>query len=170
MDAAVVADRLARNAEHLLGLLEAVDEAQAAWRPGPGRWSLLELVNHLADEERLDFRARLASTLEDPTAPWPPIDPEGWVTSKDYAARDWRASLEDFRRERADSVAWLRGLSAPDWSRAHEHPTIGTLRAGDLLTSWEVHDYLHLRQAVGLLHDWAVDRAAPYEGAYAGGW
>lgn len=170
MDAREVADRLARNVEHLLGLLAGVSEEQARWRPAPGRWSLLELVNHLADEERHDFRARLASTLADPATPWPGIDPEGWVSERDYASRGWAASLADLAAERAASVTWLAGLEAPDWSATHAHPHLGALRAGDLLTSWEVHDYLHLRQVARLLHDWCLRGAAPYDGAYAGGW
>ena len=36
-----------------------VDE-QARWKPGADRWSLLEVINHLYDEEREDFRKRLA--------------------------------------------------------------------------------------------------------------
>jgi len=170
MDAREIADRLARNGAQLLGLLTTVTDEQARWRPAPERWSLLELVNHLADEERLDFRARLASTLADPSAPWPGIDPEGWVRERDYASRDWRASLDDLRAERAASVAWLAGLEAPDWSATFVHPHLGRLRAGDLLTSWEVHDYLHLRQVARLLHDWCLAGAAPYSGDYAGGW
>ena len=38
--------------------------------------------------------------------------------------------VERFVRERADSVAWLRGLGAVDWDLAYEHPQLGTLRAG----------------------------------------
>ena len=31
----------------------------ARWRPEEGGWSVLEIVNHLADEETQDFRQRL---------------------------------------------------------------------------------------------------------------
>ena len=44
---------------------EGLDEESARWRPGPARWSLLEILCHLLDEEREDFRRRIALLLED---------------------------------------------------------------------------------------------------------
>jgi hypothetical protein len=162
--------RLSAAATTLRHMLVGVDAEQAAWKPRPDAWSLLEVVNHLADEERDDFRRRLALTLEDPTRDWPPIDTEGWVTSRDYASRDWHGSLEDFASERQRSVDWLAGLGSVDWSICHEHPKLGPMRAGDLMASWIVHDLLHTRQALRLQYDWAVQLGAPYHVAYAGGW
>lgn len=114
--------------------------------PAPGKWPVVSIVSHMADEERDDFRRRLRSTLEDPAAPWTPIDPEGWARERGYAERDLAPVLADFRSERAESLAWLRSLRSVDWSRAHEHPKLGSLRAGDLLAAWAAHDLLHLRQ------------------------
>jgi hypothetical protein len=39
------------------------------WKPPDGAWSILEIVCHLADEEEIDFRARLESILTDSNAP-----------------------------------------------------------------------------------------------------
>lgn len=170
MDLTECIDQLTVGAATLQQILSRVQPDQAAWRPRPNVWSLLEVVNHLADEERDDFRRRVALTLESPTRDWPPIDPEGWVSARDYASRDWQGSLEDFATERKRSLEWLANLQAPDWDATHEHPRIGPMRAGDVMLSWIAHDLLHTRQILRLQFDWAVHKGAPYLVDYAGGW
>jgi uncharacterized damage-inducible protein DinB len=150
------------------GLLGDLPLADWRWRPAEGAWSILEVVNHLADEETEDFRARVRSTLEDPGADWAPIDPAGAVEARRYADRDPAESLRRFRAERERSLAWLRSLSSPRWENARPHPTAGTLRAGDLLASWAAHDARHLAQIGRLLHGLAIRDGAPYSVAYAG--
>jgi len=165
---AAAAERLEANAQVFVHLYAAVSAEAAAWKPSPERWSLLEVLCHLLDEEREDFRARLRLTLDDPMADWPPIDPEGWVRARGYAARSLAATLESFRAERSESVRWLRGLSSVAWDRTHRHPRLGSLRAGDLLGSWLAHDLLHVRQIARLHYERTVLEVAPYAVEYAG--
>lgn len=167
---AEAASRLATSAETIRTLVETADAAQAGWRPAPDQWSILEVVNHLADEEAEDFRTRLDLLVSRPGEPWPPIDPEGWVVSRAYATRDLRESLARFRDERSRSLAWLRTLQVPDWHRAYEHPAAGPITAGDLLASWVVHDLLHVRQLARLHGAWVAARAQPHSTRYAGEW
>ncbi|MDH3524764.1 MAG: DinB family protein [Acidobacteriota bacterium] len=170
MDAGRLIDRLAAGGPLFAALFAGVDPQQAAWRPAPGKWSLLEVAAHLLDEEREDFRRRLELVLDDPRREWPPIDPPGWVTSRAYAERDLAATAGAFVAERAASVAWLRGLARPDWDAAHAHPTLGEITAGDLLASWVAHDALHLRQAAGLAYGYVRRLAGSHSPAYAGEW
>lgn len=150
--------QLAANAEAIAALVRPVDGDGARWKPSPEAWSILEVVCHLADEERDDFRMRVGLTLQDPTLPWPPIDPAGWVTARDYASRDLGAALADFLAERERSLAWLGGIIDagvesgvdPAWDNAARHPAGFTIRAGDLMASWLAHDLLHVRQIVEL--------------------
>jgi hypothetical protein len=167
--------RLARNAATFRSLLEGLDRRGALgdlvrWSPTPGKWSLLLVVNHLADEERDDFKVRLDHTLHRPGVAWPGIDPEGWVTSRDYAAQDFDESLGRFLEERERSLSWLEGLDSPDWSATYEHPVIGTLSAGDLMAAWVDHDHQHMRQVLGLLHGSLCADVKPYDTSYAGEW
>ena len=69
-------------------LFQSVSDEQAQWKPGKDRWSILEVINHLYDEEKGDFRKRLELTLDNPEGPWPPIDPEGWVVQRNYNERN----------------------------------------------------------------------------------
>jgi hypothetical protein len=160
---------MAENAARIRALVQGVSEEQARWKPAPDSWSILEVVNHLWDEERQDFRVRLDYTLHRPGEAWPPIDPAGWVTERAYNERALAPSLEGFLAERQMSLAWLRGLDAPRWEASREAPW-GPIRAGDLMGAWVAHDLLHMRQLVEL--HWAYTTAGlePYDVRYAGTW
>ena len=147
-----------------------IDDADARWRPADGGWSILEIVNHMADEEVEDFRARLRSTLDDPTRVWPAIDPESAAWDRGYNQRDIAESVARFASVRNESLAWLRSLYEPDWSALHQHPTLGPLCAGDLLASWAAHDALHLRQIAKRLFQLSERDAGDYSTRYAGEW
>ncbi len=72
---------LAVNAGVIEKLTEGVTLEQSRWKPDPDRWSILEVINHLYDEEREDFRLHLDIMLNSPDQPWPSIDPMNWVTT-----------------------------------------------------------------------------------------
>lgn len=161
-------DQLERNSAALQALFRGVGDEQARWRPAPEKWSILEVVNHLYDEERDDFRRRIDLTLHEPETPWPGINPQGWVSERRYNERDLGESLRGLAAEREQSVAWLRALKSPDWTLARTHPVAGRLSAGDLLASWVAHDFLHMRQVAGLHLAHAALLSKPYSQRYAG--
>lgn len=161
---------LAAQEEAIAGLVAGISGDDAHRRPAPGQWSPLEVMAHLLDEEREDFRTRLDLTLHHPETEWPPIDPEGWVTARAYQERDFAETVATWRAERRRSLAWLRGLAAPNLTVARRHPAGFELRAGDLLASWVAHDVLHMRQLVELRYALVQQRSAPFEIGYAGDW
>ena len=55
----------------LQGILVSVGEDIARWSPTEQEWSICDVINHLADEERVDFRQRLDLTLHHPDQDWP---------------------------------------------------------------------------------------------------
>ena len=170
VELATMIDRLRANAEVLAALAAGVSGAQARWKPEPDKWSILEVVCHLADEEVEDFRARLDHTLHWPEEPWPPIDPQGWARARCYDEQDLSTSLARFLAARRDSLAWLEGLRSPDWSRAYQHPRFGPITAGDLLTSWVAHDHIHIRQLNRLHREYLVAELSGHAPDYAGRW
>ena len=161
--------RMTYQADAIARLVQDVDAAQARWRPTLDAWSILEVINHLYDEEIEDFRLRLEITLRDPEEAWPPNDPVGKVTDRDYNSRDLVQSLEKFLDERNLSLTWLRGLQNPAWDNTHKTP-FGALSAGDLMASWVAHDLLHIRQLNELHFFYQRQLAQPYSVDYAGDW
>ncbi|MBL7943061.1 MAG: DinB family protein [Flavobacteriales bacterium] len=122
------------------------------WRISDGKWSLLEIVCHLVDEEIEDFRARVDHCLHRPEAPMTPIDPQGWVLSRKYSERDYAEMCARWKVERQQSLQWLNALHNPDWSSCHHHPKLGEVSAFFFLANWVEHDYLHMRQILNLKH------------------
>ena len=162
-------DRLTANAEAFAALAHDVSAEQARWRPAPDKWSILEVVNHLYDEECEDFRARLDLLLHHPEQNWPSIAPQQWASERRYNERALDESLARFLAERRKSVAWLAGLVEPNWAARYERPQ-GSLSAGDLLASWVAHDFLHIRQLARLHWQYVGALALPHKTAYAGEW
>ncbi len=169
MDLGYFIDRFAKNRDVFRALLAGVNAEQAKWKPAPDKWSMIEVVNHLYDEEREDFRQRLMLVLDDPQTPFPAIDPRGWVTSRNYLSRDLEESLQNFLNERDSSLAWLATLSAPKWDNTNQGAN-RLLAAGDLLASWLAHDFLHIRQLTRLHWQFVGSISEPYQTTYGGPW
>jgi hypothetical protein len=165
----VLRRELAQGAETIQGLVAGVSAAEARVRPAPDAWSMLEVVAHLLDEEREDFRPRLDVVLHRPDESWPRIDPPGWVTARGYNERELGATVSEFLTERERSVAWLAGLTAPEWSRTYQ-ASFGPITAGDLAASWAAHDLLHTRQLLELRRARLLALVAPHRTEYAGDW
>ena len=169
MDVELLASEMAKNAARIAALVRDVTKPQARWRPDPDTWSILEVINHLWDEEREDFRVRIDFTLHRPGEPWPGIDPGGWVGQRRYNERDSKESLAGFLSAREASLAWLHQLDSPDWDVTYEAPW-GPIRAGDVFASWVAHDLLHTRQLVELHWAYTQAQVQPYSTQYAGDW
>lgn len=161
--------QFAGQAGVIQSLVLGISAEAARWRPDERSWSLLEVMNHLYDEEREDFRAHLEQVLAQDGRAWLPIQPQKWVTERQYNRRDWQKSIDDFLAERQKSVAWLEALPEPDWTKTMATPW-GEISAGDVFASWVAHDWLHIRQLVELRRALVVDRVAPYRVEYAGEW
>jgi hypothetical protein len=162
--------QLQRNAQTVNAQLSGVTSDQWRWRPSVEAWNMLEVICHLVDEEREDFRARLDRVLHRPDEPWTPIHPGVWVTERNYDARDPERMLLEFRQERARSIDWLHGLRNPVWSQASTAGVGRPETAGDLLAAWIAHDLLHIRQLNELHYARHAHLVQPYRIEYAGDW
>jgi hypothetical protein len=165
----IIYQELAQGVEIIRALASGITQAEARSRPAPESWSVLEVVCHLWDEEREDFRQRLDIILHRPAETWPPIDPQGWVITRKYNDRDLAETLDHFVAERNQSLAWLRSMPAPNWE-AEYVTRFGPIKAGDMLASWVAHDNLHMRQLVELRRGKVVSMVEPYDVRYAGDW
>jgi hypothetical protein len=169
MDIVFVSQKLASTVAAIRALTQDISPDQARWKPNADAWSMLEVVNHLYDEEREDFRAHLANLLAHPEQPWKEIAPQKWVTERRYNLQDFQVSREKFYQARSESLAWLKDLTVLDWGAAYNLPW-GKLTAGDLLVSWAAHDLLSIRQVAELNYQVLALAAQPYHLEYAGAW
>ena len=170
MDIPEITRRLTENAEAMRVLVQNVSAGQAQWKPDPKTWCLREVMEHIYNEERIDFRKHLKEILSVPPRPWQNFRREDAIS-----VESCRQALEGFLDERKASIEWLESLQSPDWA-ARSPATPGgsgegpVLSAGDVLVSWVAHDYLHIRQINELLFAWNEKQAKPYSVQYAGDW
>jgi DinB superfamily len=170
MNLELLLSRFSATPDVLDALLKDVPLEVARWKPTLEAWSILEVVCHMGDEERKDFRPRLKSLLFDnpPGSCITPIDPPAWVLEGKYNTKDLTDSLEDFQTERQQSLEWLRSLPA-DLKLERSAPD-RDITAGQVLYSWLAHDYLHIRQITRLHYDFLALKAQGYDIGYAGDW
>ncbi|MEM7367902.1 MAG: DinB family protein [Bacteroidota bacterium] len=161
--------QLAQNKLVFEQLLKPADEALILFRPHAKHWCLLEIICHLYDEEREDFRARISSILKDPLQPLAPFNPVAWLTERQYMEQEYEEKLSAFLAEREASLDWLTQLDAPNWAQAYQHPTAGPLSANSFLANWVAHDYLHIRQIVRIKYQY-VQHLTGESIDYAGTW
>lgn len=150
-------------------LLKDQSKEQYLWKSSPVKWCLLEILCHLYDEEREDFRARTKHILENPNNPLPAIDPLGWVKERAYMEQDYVSMLSKFIDERQQSVNWLESQQNPNWDNAYQHPKFGQMTAKMFLANWLAHDHLHMRQILKLKFEYLKQHSRETLN-YAGNW
>lgn len=137
---------LEQNREVFDLMLRSAEPELIDWRPAPGKWSLREIVAHLYDEERDDFRTRLLHYIYTPHETLKAIDPEAWVEEREYGKMDYEICLADFLKERNESIAILNGISSEIWTKEYQHAKFGTVGPRFFLTNWLAHDLQHIKQ------------------------
>ena len=169
MDRNYYIDQLERHSEVYHGFFKDLKPAEIKWKPAPDKWCALEILCHLYDEEREDFHNRLEHVLTNPQDPLPPSNPEEWMATRNYMAKDFNTELERFLDERKNTVAWLRTLESAAWSNVHQHPKVGPITPELFLTNWVAHDLHHLRQLINLRYAYLKSiSSVPLD--YAGKW
>lgn len=150
-------------------LLTPVPEKVYNWRPSDTSWSILEIVCHLYDEEREDFRARTRLALKASKAGLRPINPVAWVEERAYSSSDYPKVVQDFLKEREASSLWLSSLERPNWQASFKHPELGQFSAHKMLANWLAHDYHHIRQINKVNYLYVLQHCGE-DLSYAGNW
>ena len=162
--------QLTSNAAAIEQMVAGLDSESAHWKPSDKDWSVVEVMCHLADEEREDFRIRFQFIISGASGDPPPNDSDKKVTERRYNERDLASSLADYLNERQQSLEWLRGLTNIPFDNKNKWPQGRSMSAGDMLVSWVAHDVLHIRQLTELKWGYQMQQFAPYDPAYAGDW
>lgn len=160
---------LTNSAEMIRALLTGISQEEAQFKPTPEAWSILEVVCHLHDEEREDFREHLDFILHRQNEAWHRIDPQAWVAERKYNEQNFSEMCEKFFNERKKSLNWLKDLAKADWDKTYTSE-FGAITAGEMFASWIAHDNLHIRQLVELRRARIENITKPFAIVYAGDW
>lgn len=131
-------------------LIKGVPTSTLRKRPAPDRWSVSEILAHLADAEIVgSFRMRLI--LGAPGTPIMAFDQDAWVISGHYNKRDPRKSLEHFCAVREANLALLKSLTPEQWKHYGMHSERGQETIEHIVRMFAGHDINHLHQIERLL-------------------
>lgn len=105
--------------------IQGMTTAQLKKRPAPGKWSISEILHHLADCE-IVYGVRTRLMLAEKKPQLTPFDQDAWAANLGYAKGDPKLALQAFDASRRQNVAILRGIKPADWERVGDHAEYGS--------------------------------------------
>ena len=141
-DPLVVQSELPGSLERLVAGLS---DAQLRQPEKPGKWSVIEVVQHLADSEIVySYRIRMILASETPNIEG--YDQDAWARRLRYAETSLADALAQIRILRGRGVDLLRSLRPDEWERAGMHSERGRESVRHITKLLAAHDLVHLRQ------------------------
>ena len=136
---------LAATPRKLERLLDGLSRAKAKKRPGKGKWSIAEIVAHLAEAELvIGYRMRLMAGSNGTRIQV--MDQDAWVKGGNYNDRPAQMSLEHFRSLRKANLDFLRVIPRSRWNNFGRHPERGRETIRRTTQLYAGHDLNHLKQ------------------------
>lgn len=143
---------LVEQADDCRRLLEGVDEELGARRYAPDKWSVKQVLGHMADSERVFCYRALRIGRGDAT-PLPAFVEEAFAAASGSDGRSVASLAEELQVVRHASVALFRGLPREAWSRRGcvAGDTVTVLALAHIIAGHTAHhlDVLRDRYGVG---------------------
>ena len=135
----------AQFVESLGRAIEGLDDAQLRTPEAPGKWSVIEVVQHLADIEIVyGYRYRTVLGDDEPTISG--FDQDGWAGTFRYREADLRAALTQIGIMRESNLRLLRTLTEKQRDRVGQHAERGAESLWRTVELVAAHDLVHLAQ------------------------
>jgi hypothetical protein len=137
------------TAAKLKKLIHGLAPKQLKWKPEPGKWSIAEILAHLADAE-IVVSWRMRSIIGANGTAVQAFDQDAWASVFQYGKRDAKHSLEVFRVLRENNLAMLKALPRESWDHFGMHAERGKETIAHLTRMYAGHDTNHVRQIEGI--------------------
>ncbi len=134
----------------LARLIKGVPSAKLRKRPAADKWSVAEILAHLADVE-IAVGWRMRSILGAPGTPVQAFDQDAGVIAGHYQKRDPRKSIELHRVVREANLALLKSLSPDQWKHYGQHAERGQESIEHIVRMVAGHDINHVHQVESIL-------------------
>jgi hypothetical protein len=129
----------------LVDLIRDASESQLSRRPTPGKWSVGEILAHLAEDEITSYW-RYRQMIENSGVALASFDQDLWSRLGDYQSRRPAESLQMFRLLREANLGMLAHLSPEEWQRYGVHAERGKITVEALARHMAGHDQNHIEQ------------------------
>jgi DinB family protein len=141
---------LAATPKKLERLVARASSGKLRKRPAPAKWSVTEILAHLADVE-IVVGWRVRSILGAPGTPIQAFDQDSWVEAGHYAKRNPRECVAQIRAARAANLTLYKSLSPEQWKHHGMHSERGKETVEQIVRMIAGHDLNHLQQIVSIL-------------------
>ncbi len=138
-------ERFRRGPELLAVVLTGVYSDETDFTLAPGKWSIRQLIAHLADSELVGAQ-RFRQVIAEDNPALGAFDQDAWARNLDYTRKQPKQSLESFRRVRAENYELLKSLPESAFERTGVHAERGPLTLRQLLEGYAEHAESHARQ------------------------
>lgn len=138
------------TADKLKKLTGRLTPTQLKWRPDPAKWSIAEIIAHLADAE-IVASWRMRSVIGEKGITIQPFDQDQWASVFEYRNRDAKRSLEVFRVLRENNLAMLKEIAPEIWDNYGMHLERGKESISHLARMFAGHDTNHVLQIEGIV-------------------
>jgi hypothetical protein len=134
----------------LARLLKGVSPASARKRPAPDKWSIAEIVVHMADTEVV-FGYLIRGIVGEPGTRIDGFDQDAWLAALHYDKRDMKKSFAEYRAFREANVALLKSLTPEQWNICGIHKERGPETMETVVKMFAGHDLNHFQQIERIL-------------------
>jgi hypothetical protein len=134
----------------LSGLIKGVPEKDLRRSPAPGKWSVSEIIAHLADSELVSVW-RYRQMIEYNDGPIAAYDQDEWARIGKYSSCDPQSSLQLFIGLRNINLDMFARLTPEEWQRGGIHAERGRITVESLARHVAGHDRNHLEQVEKIL-------------------
>jgi hypothetical protein len=138
------------TAAKLKKAIQGLTPKELKWRPEPAKWSIAEIVAHLADAE-IVASWRMRSVIGENGITIQPFDQDAWASVFEYRDRDAKRSLETFRVLRENNLAMLKEIPRETWDNYGNHLERGKESIAHLARMFAGHDTNHVLQVEGIV-------------------
>lgn len=126
-------------------LIDGVGEEQLRRAPAPGKWSIIEILAHVAEDE-LVSSWRYRQMLENDGAPLAGFDQDLWAQWGGYTSWTAQEALAMFRLLREANLRLFDKLTPEQWQRHGIHAERGPITVQSLAAHMAGHDRNHIEQ------------------------
>jgi hypothetical protein len=144
---------LTSTSERIQALTAILSGSQINTPPAPGKWSICEIIAHLADCE-IVHAFRLRQALAEQHAIIQPFDQNIWAQR--YAVYHLESALATFQAVRNWNLLFLATVSQDERHHPTTHPERGTMTLWTIVETMAGHDINHLQQLERLARQHAV--------------
>lgn len=153
-------ERFRRGAELVAMSMTGAAGAELDFVPEPGKWSVRQILCHLADSE-IAGATRFRQVIAEDRPALQSYDEKAWADNLDYGKRKASPVIETFRRIRGENHELLKDLPPEAYDRVGIHSGKGPLTLLDLLRIYTVHAEKHSMQVRTVRAAYKESKARP---------